>query len=75
MSKKTLIYGANQIVQVVSNRERYLRGTDPKIKNLAILNKTNENDNLCIVSNKLMLDFFLISPFSQITNLILLLVE
>lgn len=53
-SKKTksiLIYGASQIVRVVSNGRRYLRGTDhDALKDLAILSKKTPTDNLCLVS-------------------------
>lgn len=45
----TLIHSIEQIVQVVSNSERYVRGGSDKIKNLAILNR-KENENLSIVS-------------------------
>lgn len=47
---KVLIYNASQIVQVVSNGERYLRGNSEKIKNLSILKKTDPKENLCLVS-------------------------
>ena len=49
-SYKCIIFNAQQIVQVVSGGERYVRGNSDKIKNLSILNKTNETDNLSIVS-------------------------
>lgn len=49
---RVLIYGASQIVQIVSDSERYLRGTDPKIKNLKILTKQLPEQNLCIVSEE-----------------------
>jgi hypothetical protein len=42
-----LIYGARQIVQVVSKHERYLRGE--KMKNIAILNEDANQGNLIIV--------------------------
>ncbi|RNA16749.1 putative imidazolonepropionase, partial [Brachionus plicatilis] len=54
---KVLIYGASQIVQVVSNGEKYLRGTDPKIKNLKILTKHQPEQNLCIVSENGIIKF------------------
>ena len=45
-----LIYNANQIVQVVSNGQDYIRGSSDLAKNnLAILNSL-ENDLLVIVS-------------------------
>lgn len=48
MSKnKCLIYGAEQIVQVCSNRERFLRSE--AAKNLSILNRKPDTD-LCIVT-------------------------
>lgn len=46
---KCLIHSAEQIVQVVSNGERYVRGNSEKIKNLSILNR-KESENLSIVS-------------------------
>jgi hypothetical protein len=45
---KCLIYNATQIVQVTSNGEKYLRGNDSKIKDLAILE--DESNSLTIVS-------------------------
>ncbi|CAF0868479.1 unnamed protein product [Brachionus calyciflorus] len=50
MNKKLLIHHASQIVQIVSNGQPYLRGSDPNIKNLKILSKQSPSDNLCIVS-------------------------
>jgi hypothetical protein len=49
MKSSLLIRGAGQIVQVVANRERYLRGNSESIKNLAVLS-AGPGDSLCIVS-------------------------
>lgn len=52
---KCLISNAAQIVQVVSNRERYIRGNcTEKIKNISILEK-KDSDKLSIVSIKFIL--------------------
>lgn len=48
-NRNFLIYGAEQIVQVVSKREKYLRGGSESLKNLAILNKKQDTD-LVLVS-------------------------
>lgn len=49
--KSLLIHGASQIVRVVSNGERYLRGNNSdQIKSLAILSKKSPDENLCVVS-------------------------
>lgn len=51
--KSVLIHGASQIIRVVSNGERFLRGTDQEaIKSLAILTKRDPTDDLCVVSIK-----------------------
>jgi hypothetical protein len=47
--QKCLIQNALQIVQVVSNGEKYVRGSSELIQNLAILN-FKQDDHLCIVS-------------------------
>jgi imidazolonepropionase len=49
MPHKCLIWGAEQIVQVVSNRERFVRGGTDLMRNLAILTK-KPDDLLIIVS-------------------------
>lgn len=46
---KCRIYDAEQVVQIVSNGEQYIRGNTDKIKNLSILSR-KENDSLTIVS-------------------------
>ncbi len=52
-----LVYNASQIVQVVSNKERYVRGNcTQKIRNLSIIEK-KESDKLSIVSIKLIFYF------------------
>lgn len=48
---KTLVHSAEQIVQVVSNGERYIRGNTDQMKNISILN-SRPADNLTIVSIK-----------------------
>jgi hypothetical protein len=50
MQRSLLIHGATQIVQVVANGEHYLRGNSEAIKNLTVLNKSSQTDNLCVVS-------------------------
>jgi hypothetical protein len=49
-SYNCIINNAMQIVQIVSNGERFIRGNSDQLKNLSIINKTKETDNLCIVS-------------------------
>jgi hypothetical protein len=52
---RCLIYNASQIVQVVSNKEKYVRGNfTQKIKDLSVLEK-KESDKLSIVSIKLII--------------------
>ena len=52
-NNKVLIQGASQIVQVVSSKESYLRGSSTGIKSLALISKKNEKDNLCLVTIEL----------------------
>jgi hypothetical protein len=47
-----LIYGASQIVQVVENRQKYVRGGADEIKALCVLNEDHERGSLNIVSVK-----------------------
>jgi hypothetical protein len=47
-SKSCLIFGAKQIVQVVCNHEKYVRGTN-NMKNVAVLNEDLKKGHLVIV--------------------------
>lgn len=47
-SKSVLIEHCEQIVQVVSNGERYVRGGSEKMKNISLLSR-KETENLSIV--------------------------
>ena len=48
LKKSCLIFGAKQIVQVVANREKYVRGTG-NMKKLAVLEEDLNNGDLVIV--------------------------
>ncbi len=50
MSLSCLIYGAKQIVQIVKNREKYVRGGTDQIKSLSVLYENLERGPLIIVS-------------------------
>ncbi len=47
-----LIYGASQIVQVVANKEPYIRGGTNEFKSPMVLNEDKERGPLNIVSIK-----------------------
>ena len=48
LSTSCLIFGAKQIVQVVCNHEKYVRGAD-NMKNIAVLDENFKNGNSVIV--------------------------
>ena len=47
-STSCLIFGAKQVVQVVCNREKYVRGAN-NMKNVALLNENLKNGHSVIV--------------------------
>jgi imidazolonepropionase len=67
-----LIYGAEQIVQVVANKESYIRGGSDQMKNLALLNKKSDTLLSLVIINGLIKfigyesDELFINEFKQI---------
>ena len=62
MSKNSscLIYGAKQIVQVVINKQKYVRGTD-NMKNVYVLEENELKGNLNLVSIEYLPLFYIYS--------------
>ena len=58
MNSSVLVFGAKQIVQVVSNRERFVRGE--ALKRISVLEENIDNGSLMIVILKYEINFHVV---------------